>query len=106
MKELEKLRMAYVGVKDMKKIPEILFAVDGRYEELALTEAKSTKMTRFALLGSTGDIDKTDYFVPCNVNSINAIAFILGELKPHIAPRKTEERAFQSAPRMERMAPK
>lgn len=77
LKELSKLQEAYRGVKDMKKLPDILFVIDGRYEDLALTEAKSGKITRFALLGSTGDIDKTEYFVPCNVNSIKALAFIL-----------------------------
>jgi ribosomal protein S2 len=40
-----------------------------------------------------GDIDKADYFVPCNVNSIKALAFILGEIKSSIkARRSTEDR--------------
>lgn len=53
MKELQKLQSAYSGVKDMKKLPDVVFAIDGCYEDLALTEAKSAKITRLALLGST-----------------------------------------------------
>ena len=92
MKELEKLKEAYVGVKDMKRTPDLIVVVDGHYEDLALTEAASLKTPTLSLLGSTGDIDKTTYFVPCNVNSIKALAFILGELKGAIKAKKTEDK--------------
>lgn len=92
LKELEKLKEAYVGVKDMKRVPDVLVVVDGHYEDLALTEAAVLKTTTISLLGSTGDVDKTDYFVPCNVNSIKALAFILGELKGAIKAKKSEDK--------------
>lgn len=92
MKELEKLKAAYAGVKDMKRTPDVVVVVDGHYEDLALTEAKTQGATTIALLGSTGDIDKTDYFVPCNVNSIKAIAFMLGEIKSSIKAKKSEDK--------------
>lgn len=107
MKELEKLREAYCGVKDMKKTPDVVVVADGHYEDLAITEARTMGVMTIAMLGSTGDIDKADYFVPCNVNSIKAIAFILGELKSAIKPRKTEDRKPMSATaRTEKLAPK
>lgn len=92
MKELEKLRTAYSGVKDMRRTPDLIVVVDGHYEDLALTEARTLGITSLSLLGSTGDIDATDYFIPCNVNSIKSLAFMLGELKGSIKPRKTEEK--------------
>lgn len=108
MKELEKLKTAYVGVKDMKRAPDVVIVVDGHYEDLALTEAHTMGVTTIALLGSTGDIDKTDYFVPCNVNSIKALAFILGELKSSIKARKSEDKKpLSTAPaKTEKLAPK
>jgi len=92
MKELEKLKTAYAGVKDMKRTPDLLVVVDGHYEDLALTEAVVLGLPTISLLGSTGDIDKTTYFVPCNVNSIKALAYILGELKSSIKARKAEDK--------------
>jgi small subunit ribosomal protein S2 len=80
-KELEKLKVAFAGVKEMKRAPDVVVVVDGHYEHLALTEAKTLGVTSIGLLGSTGDIDSCDYFVPCNVNSIKALAFVLGEIK-------------------------
>lgn len=92
MKELEKLRVAYQGVKDMRRTPDLIVVVDGHFEDLALTEAQTLGLPTLALLGSTGDIDKATYFVPCNVNSIKSLAFILGELKGSVQMKKTDEK--------------
>ncbi len=92
LKELQKLEAAYKWVKDLKRAPDLLVVVDGHYEDLALTEANVSNVTTISLLGSTGDIDKTTYFVPCNVNSIKAIAYMLGELKSAIKPRKSDDK--------------
>ncbi len=105
MKELEKLKSAYVGVKDLKRAPDVVIVIDGHYEDLALTEAHTMGVTTIALLGSTGDIDKTDYFVPCNVNSIKALAFMLGEIKSSIKARKTDEKK-PLGNKTEKLAPK
>jgi small subunit ribosomal protein S2 len=106
MKELEKLKMAYIGVKDMKRAPDVVIVIDGHYEDLALTEAQTMGVTTIALLGSTGDIDKTDYFVPCNVNSIKALAFMLGEIKSSIKARKTDDKKPLASNKIEKLPPK
>ncbi len=102
MKELEKLKAAYAGVKDMKRAPDVVIVIDGHYEDLSLTEAKTMGVMTIALLGSTGDIDKADYFIPCNVNSIKALAYMLGELKSAIKTRKSEDRK-PLAPKTEKL---
>lgn len=106
MKELDKLKKAYEGIKDIKKTPDFLLVVDGHYESLALEEARSLKLPAYSLLGSTGDIDRTTDFVPCNVNSIKAIKFILDFLSPAIKRAKKAEGVMGSAPKTEKLAPK
>ncbi len=91
MKELEKLRKNYEGIKDMRRTPDALFVIDGHYEQLALSEARTLKIPTFALLGSTGDIDCCDEFVPCNVNSIKSLSFILSYLSPALKREKKAE---------------
>ncbi|EKD66080.1 MAG: 30S ribosomal protein S2 [uncultured bacterium (gcode 4)] len=88
MKELEKLKKAYEWLKELKKSPDVIFAVDGHYEWLSLTEARKMKIPSYALLGSTGDIDSCTNFIPCNVNSIKSIKFILDYLKPVLTKKK------------------
>jgi small subunit ribosomal protein S2 len=104
MKELEKLKAAYSGVKELKRVPDVLVVIDGHYEDLALAEARVLGTTTISLLGSTGDIDKTTYFVPCNVNSIKALAFVLGELKGAIKGKKAEDK--KPLGRTDTLAPK
>lgn len=80
-KELQLLRRAYEGVKDMKRTPDVLLVVDGYYESLALEEARRLGIPAVALLGSTGNRDLPTHFVPCNVNSLKSVQFILNELR-------------------------
>lgn len=96
MKELEKLRTAYEGIKDMKKTPDALLVIDGHFEDLALTEARSLGIPAYALLGTTGDIDKTTDFVPCNVNSVKSLEFLMNHLKPSLKKEKRAENPLKA----------
>ena len=89
-KELDKLKKAYEGIKDMKRTPDAILIVDGYYEGLATAEAKTLKLPTYALLGSTGDIDTCHDFVPCNVNSVKSIKFVLEYLKPALVRVKKD----------------
>ena len=102
MKELEKLAKAYSGIKDLKRVPDALFVVDGHFEQLALAEARSLKMPTYSLMGSTGDVDHTTEFVPCNVNSVKSIKFILEYLRPALKREKKAENPLK----LDRMMPK
>ena len=82
MRDLERLQKAYEGVKNLKRTPDAVFVVDGHFEGLALSEARAAKVTSFALLGTTGDIDGCDWFVPMNVNAVKSLEFVLGYLRP------------------------
>jgi small subunit ribosomal protein S2 len=104
LKELDKLRKAYEGIKDIKKTPDLLIVVDGHYESLALEEARTLSIPTYALLGSTGDIDHCSDFIPCNVNSIKSIKFVLDYLKTAIKRAKKTEGGVMG--RTEKLAPK
>lgn len=104
LKELDKLQKAYEGIKDIKKTPDLLLVVDGHYESLALEEARILNIPTYALLGSTGDIDHCTDFIPCNVNSIKSIKFVLDYLKSVIKRSKKTEGGAMT--RTEKLAPK
>lgn len=91
IKELDKLRKAYEGIKDIKRVPDALFVIDGHFEQLALAEARSLKMPAYVLLGSTGDVDQVTDFVPCNVNSVKSIKFVLEYFKDALRREKKVE---------------
>ena len=101
-KELDKLRKSYEGVKDMKRLPDAILVIDGHYEALALREAKALGVMSIALLGSTGDIDEVSHFIPCNVNSPKALAYILGALEDVCKRSPRAESQKGSAPQATR----
>jgi small subunit ribosomal protein S2 len=100
VKLLGDLRDAYEGVKDIRRLPDAVVVVDGHFEAIALKETATLNIPSFALLGSTGDIDSCTNFIPCNVNSIISIDYILSLLQPAITPLVKAEK---KAPGVERL---
>ncbi len=79
--ELEKLDKAYKWLKEMKKLPDLVFVVDGAFDAQALKEAKSLKIKSFAILNTNWDPDKVDNLIPANTNSVKSLDYIAWELK-------------------------
>lgn len=80
MLEHEKLEKAYAWVKDMKKLPDVVFVVDGVYEEQAVREANSLNIKSFAILNTNGDDTLVDNCIPSNTNAVKSIEFLANEL--------------------------
>ncbi len=78
--ELEKLNKVFKGLKEMKKLPDVVFVADGVYDKKALVEAKKIGKKAFAILNTNGDIDLVDDFIPANTNSVKSVTFIAEEL--------------------------
>ncbi|MCD5380419.1 30S ribosomal protein S2 [Candidatus Gracilibacteria bacterium] len=79
--ELEKLDRAFKGVKEMKRLPDVVFVVDGGYELQAVKEAKSLSLPCYALANTNTDPDLVTNLIPANTNSIKSIEYIAAELK-------------------------
>lgn len=81
MLELEKLDKAYAGLKEMKKLPDVILASDGIYERQALREAEILNIKSFAIFNTNGDIDLVSNLVPANTNSTKSFDYLATELK-------------------------
>ena len=57
-KELDKLQRNLGGVRDMKALPQALFVVDTKREEIAIREARRLKIPVVALLDTNSDPDR------------------------------------------------
>ena len=79
--ELEKLDKAFRWLKEMKRIPDIIFVVDGIYEKQAVKEAKSLKLKAFGILNTNWDETHLDKIIPANTNSVKSLGFIAAALK-------------------------
>lgn len=81
MLELEKLDKAFKGLKEMKKLPDVIFVVDAAYESQAVREANSLNLPIFAMANTNTNPDLVVNFIPANTNSVRSLAFIASELK-------------------------
>ncbi|QFR39485.1 30S ribosomal protein S2 [Candidatus Gracilibacteria bacterium 28_42_T64] len=76
MLELEKLDRAFKGLKEMKKIPDVIFAIDGVFEKQAVKEANSLNLPAYAIMNTNGDETVVQNLIPANTNSVKSIDFI------------------------------
>jgi small subunit ribosomal protein S2 len=72
-KEHQKLNLSLGGIKDMKNIPDMLFAVDTNKESIAIKEAKKIGIPVVAILDSNSSTDGVDFPIPGNDDASRAI---------------------------------
>jgi small subunit ribosomal protein S2 len=77
MNELEKLETNLGGVTDMKGVPDAIFVVDLRKEQLAIREARRLGLPVVALVDTNCDPDDADYVIPGNDDAIRSCSLIV-----------------------------
>lgn len=82
--ELSKLDKAYGWLKEMKKLPDVIFIVDGVYEAQAIKEANTLGIECIAILNTNWDDLVVSNCIPANTNSPKSIAYIAKEIKSSI----------------------
>ena len=72
-KELEKLQRNLGGARDLHTLPQALFVVDSKREEIAIREANRLYIPVVALLDTNSDPDVVDYGIPANDDAIRSV---------------------------------
>ena len=72
-RELEKLERGLGGIKDMTRLPTVLFVLDVGYEKNAVNEAKKLGIPVVGVVDTNNDPESVDYVIPGNDDSIRAI---------------------------------
>lgn len=72
-KKMEKLARYYSGLIGLKKLPDALYIIDARAENIAQTEARKSNIPVIALLNSDSNIKNIDYPIVCNDAGIPSI---------------------------------
>lgn len=78
--ERDKLEKNLGGIKEMTKLPDVLFIVDTKKEHIAVQEAKSLGIPVVALLDTNCDPEPIDYVIPGNDDAIRAVSLIAGAM--------------------------
>ena len=72
-RERDKLMTAMGGIKNMKRLPDALFVIDPKKEEIAVKEANRLGIPVVAIVDTNCDPDCIDYRIPGNDDAIRAI---------------------------------
>jgi small subunit ribosomal protein S2 len=75
-RRIDKLEERLGGIREMKSVPDLLFAVDVRKEETAVHEANLLNIPVIALVDTNCDPRGVDYVIPSNDDAIRAIKLL------------------------------
>jgi len=87
-RNLEKLEKNLGGLRGMKKIPDIIFIIDPKKEEIAVKEANLLKLPIIATVDTNCDPDLIDYVIPANDDAIRTIMLIASKMADAIIEGK------------------
>lgn len=78
--EIEKLNTRLGGIRNMERLPALLFVVDINNEETAVREANILGIPIIAMVDTNCDPNPIDYVIPSNDDAIRAIKLICGKM--------------------------
>ncbi len=79
-KERIKLDRNLGGIKNMRTLPDVLFVIDPKKEEIAVSEANKLSIPVVALTDTNCDPDGISYVIPGNDDAIRAIKLISSQI--------------------------
>ena len=72
-RERDKLMASLGGIKNMKRLPDAMFVIDPKKEDIAVREANRLGIPVVAIVDTNCDPDLIDYKIPGNDDAIRAI---------------------------------
>lgn len=99
-RERDKLKKILEGVETMSKLPNAVFVVDIKKEDIAVKEAKRLNIPVFAIVDTNCDPDEIDHVVPANDDAVKTIELIV----KHMADAVIEGQAKFKERRAEEIA--
>lgn len=72
-RERDKLLASLGGIRNMRKLPDMLFVIDPKKEEIGVKEANKLGIPVVAVVDTNCDPDLIDYKIPGNDDAIRAI---------------------------------
>ena len=95
IKERQKLEQNLGGIKDMPGVPDVLFVVDPRKEEIAVKEARKLNIPVVAMVDTNCDHEEVDVIIPSNDDAIRAVKLITKTLADAYVEGNQGEESFE-----------
>ncbi|MFW5960446.1 MAG: 30S ribosomal protein S2, partial [Chitinivibrionales bacterium] len=80
LQEKEKKLSIFEGIRDMKKIPAMIFIVDSLKEHIAVREAKKLNIPVGGIIDTNADPEDLDYPIPGNDDAIKSVQCLTSKI--------------------------
>ncbi|MGZ9432551.1 30S ribosomal protein S2 [Mycoplasma sp. 613B] len=93
-KELQKLHKNLQGIREMKRLPDVMIIADPKNDLIAIKEAKRKGIKVIGILDTDADPELVDFGIPANDDSVKSITLILTILADAIVAAKNGKQLF------------
>lgn len=104
-RKLAKLHDHIGGIRNMKKVPDVLFVLDVKKESIAVAEAKRLGIPVIGLVDSNSDPDVVDYPIPSNDDATRALRLFIGAVAEAVLEGKKTQKILKRSLAEESRAP-
>ncbi len=87
-KEIKDLAIKFGGIKNLERIPDAIFVLDMRKDDLAVKEARKKNVAIIGIADTNIDPTIADFPIPANDDAISAVKYILEKTKEVILKAK------------------
>ena len=88
-REINRLLIRLSGVRNMKRIPDLIFIIDVSREETAVHEANLKDVPVIAMVDTNCDPSNVDYVIPSNDDAIRAIKLMVSKIADAVIEGKS-----------------
>ncbi len=81
LRKKEKLQRVLNGIRDMEKLPQAVYVVDTKNEEIAVKEANKLGIPIVGIVDTNADPDLIDYIIPGNDDAIRSIKLFTSKIR-------------------------
>ena len=97
-RERQALEKNLSGIKNMPRLPDALFVIDSKNEEIAVAEARRLGIPVIAIVDTNCDPDFVDYVIPGNDDALRAIRLFTVKISDSVLEGQAMTKDASSAP--------
>ena len=104
-KERRKLAKNLDGIRGMSRLPDAVFVVDTKHEQIAVDEARKLKIPVIGVVDTNCDPDEVDYVIPGNDDALRSIRLFAAGIADAISGGRRLNEAVTETPAEPRSRP-
>jgi small subunit ribosomal protein S2 len=90
--EREKLERNLGGMQSLERLPDAIFVIDTKKEQIAVNEARKLGLPVIAIVDTNCDPDEVDYVIPGNDDAIRSVSLVTRLIADALAEGRQEGR--------------